>query len=276
MKQNPKFSVLMSIYEKEKPEFLVQCFNSLLQQTLPADEWVIVEDGSLTEELYQVLDLYEKQHPGLIKRVKTCGHVGLGAALAEGIRHCSYDLVARMDTDDVARKDRFERQIGEFLRDPELGICGSWIEEFDNDIETVVSQRKVPVAEQDIRKYHKWRDAFNHMTVMYKKQAVLDAGNYQSVPLMEDTVLWAQMLLKNVHCVNIPEYLVKARVGNDFYDRRGGWDYFKRYRNGKKEVLKTRFINRWDYSLAVLIQLFVSLAPRGIRGFAFKHFLHKM
>ena len=272
---NHKFSVLISIYYKEKPQFLIQCLNSLLQQTLPADEWVIVEDGPLTQELYKVLDLYEKQYPKLVKRVKLHSHVGLGAALAEGIRHCSYELIARMDADDVSCKDRFERQIEFFLNDPELDICGSWIEEFEKDIENIVSRRKVPVKETDIRQYQKRRDAFNHMTVMYKKQAVLDAGNYQSVPLMEDTVLWVKMLQNNAHCVNIPRYLVKARVGNDYYERRGGWEYFRLYRNGKKIVLKTGFTNHWDYYSTVLAQFFVALMPIPVRSFVFKQVLHR-
>lgn len=276
MRQKAKFSVLISVYEKEKPEYLIQCLNSILQQTLLADEWIVVEDGQLTEGLNQVLDLYEKQYPKMIKRVKIDNHVGLGAALAEGIRHCSYELIARMDADDVSCEERFEKQMEQFLKNQELDICGSWIEEFDSDINNIVSRRKVPVKEQDIRKYQKRRDAFNHMTVMYKKHAVMEAGNYKSIPLMEDTELWARMLKKNAHCVNIPEYLVKARVGNDYYERRGGWDYFKLYRKGKKEVLKTGFINQWDYFLTVFIQFFVALAPMTVRSLIFKRFLHKL
>ena len=275
MRQTPRLSVLISIYKNEKPQYLVQCFNSLLEQTLPADEWVIVEDGPLTEELYNVLDRYEQQYPRLLKRVKFQDHVGLGAALAEGIRHCSYELIARMDADDVACKERFERQIELFLKEPELDICGTWIEEFEGDLKNTVSRRKVPVDEPDIRKYQKRRDAFNHMTVMYKKQAVLNAGNYTSVPLMEDTVLWAHMLQNNVHCANIPDYLVKARVGNDYYKRRGGWEYFKQYRNGKKEVLKTGFSSQWDFYSTVLAQFFVAMIPTAARVFVFKHLLHK-
>lgn len=276
MRRDLQFSVLVSVYKKEKPQNLIQCFDSLLQQSLPANEWVVVEDGPLTEGLYRVLDLYEKQYPKLIKRVKIPNHVGLGAALAEGIRHCSCELIARMDADDVACKERFERQINLFLRKPELDICGSWIEEFEGDLENVVSRRKVPVKEQDIRKYQKRRDAFNHVTVMYKKQAVLDAGNYKSVPLMEDTVLWAQMLQNNAHCANIPEYFVKVRVDKDYYERRGGWAYFKQYRQGKQEVLKTGFTDHWDYYSTVLAQFFVALAPMSVRSFVFKHFLHRM
>jgi len=275
MRQNPKFSVLISIYEKEKPQYLIQCLDSLLNQSLPADEWVIVEDGPLTEDMYNVLDTYEKQYPKLMKRVKIHQHVGLGAALAEGIRHCSYGLIARMDADDIACEERFERQIELFLNDPALDICGTWIEEFEGDIDNIVSRRIVPVQEQDIRSYQKRRDAFNHMTVIYKKQAVLDAGSYKPIPLMEDTVLWVQMLQNNAHCANIPEYLVKVRVGNDFYERRGGWEYFKLYRDGRRKVLKTGYINELDYLSTVIAQFFVALTPMAVRGFVFQRFLHK-
>lgn len=275
MSQKPKFSVLLSIYKKEKPQNLIQCLKSLLQQTLLADEWVIVEDGPLTYELYEILDHYENQYPDLIKRVKIKKHSGLGTALAEGVLHCSFELIARMDTDDISSRDRFERQINAFIDNPKLDICGSWIEEFENDMGNIVSRRKVPVSKPDIIKYQKRRDAFNHMTVMYKKQAVLDAGNYEPVPYMEDTVLWVRMLQNNVHCANIPKYLVKVRVDNDFYKRRGGWEYFKLYRSGRKEVQKTGFINQWDYFLTVFTQFFVSLTPLTIRSLLFKRLLHK-
>lgn len=275
MRQKPKFSVLISIYKKEKKQYLIQCFNSLLQQSYSADEWVIVEDGLLTEELYSVLDSYETLYPNLIKRVKINEHVDLGAALAEGIRHCSYGLIARMDADDISCEDRFERQLKLFMSNPKLDICGSWIEEFENNPMNIVSRRKVPIKERDIRKYQKRRDAFNHMTVMYKKKAVLEAGNYKSVPLMEDTVLWVRMLQNGVYATNIPRYLVKARVGEDYYERRGGWDYFKLYRNGKKEILKTGYISRWDYLSTVIAQFFVALMPIALRRLIFKYVLHK-
>ena len=275
MRQKLRFSVLISIYKKEKPQFLIQCFNSLLQQSYPADEWVVVEDGPLTKGLYKILDDYEKQYPDLIKRVKMKKHAGLGVALAEGIQNCSNELIARMDADDISRKDRFEKQIKLFMSDPDLDICGSWIEEFENDTANIVSRRKVPVKEEAIRKYQKRRDAFNHMTVMYKKQAVLEAGNYKAVPFMEDTMLWVRMLQNNAHSVNIPRYLVKARVGNAYYERRGGWEYFKLYRNGRKEILKTGFISWWDYLSTVIAQFFVALTPINIRSYIFKHILHK-
>ena len=168
-----KFSVLMSLYFKEKPEYARACFESLLAQTVKASEWVIVEDGPLTDELYALLDEYEAKCPGLIHRVPLKENVGLGKALREGILHCQNELIARMDTDDIAVSDRFEKQLALFEKNPDLDICGSHIKEFIDSTDNVVSERKVPTTHEEIAEYQKRRDSFNHMTVMYKKEAVL-------------------------------------------------------------------------------------------------------
>ena len=269
-----QLSVLMSLYIKEKPEYAKACFESLLRQTVQADEWVIVEDGPLSEEMYSLLDKYQEEYPGLIKRVSIDKNQGLGLALRAGVPECRNELIARMDTDDIAREDRFEKQLAEFEKNPKLDICGSNIDEFENDPKNIVAKRSVPPLHEDIVKYQKKRDAFNHMTVMYKKQAVLNAGNYQSCPLMEDTYLWARMIMNGVHCINIQEPLVYARIGHDMFERRGGWQYFKKYRIGRKQVLETGFIDYWDYYITLIIQFVVALVPRGIRGFIFKRLLH--
>jgi glycosyltransferase involved in cell wall biosynthesis len=269
------FSVLMSIYIKEKPEYARACFESLLSQSVPASEWLIVEDGPLTQELYDLLDEYEKKHPGLIKRVPLKENQGLGAALRAGIPECSFDLIARMDTDDIARKDRFEKQLSAFSNDPDLSICGSQIDEFETTPDQIVSKRSVPLTHEEIAKYQKRRDGFNHMTVMYKKQAVLQAGNYEPCPLMEDTYLWVRMIQSGARCMNLPESLVYARIGHAMYERRGGWSYFKKYKEGRKMVRKTGFIGAWDYFVTVFIQFVVALIPGKLRGFIFKKILHR-
>lgn len=265
----------MSLYLKEKPEFVEKCFQSLLEQTLLADEWVIVEDGPLSEKMHILLDRYEKLYPNLIKRVVLKQNYGLGIALQIGILACKNEIIARMDTDDIARKDRFEKQFKEFNNDDELDICGSYIDEFEKNQKNIVAMRKVPLIDSEIKKYQKKRDAFNHMTVMYKKSAVLKAGNYQHCPLMEDTLLWANMLQNGAKCKNIGDSLVYVRIGDDMYKRRGGWEYFFKYKKGRKQVKKTGFISNWDYFYTIYIQFFVALLPYKLRGWIFKQFLHK-
>lgn len=271
----PEFSVLMSLYKKEKAEYAEACFESLLRQSVPASEWVVVEDGPLTEELYSLLSKYQGDYPGLIKRVPLETNQGLGAALQAGIPECSNELIARMDTDDIARDDRFEKQLEMFALMPNLDICGSNIDEFEETPSIIVASRNVPVTHSEIIQYQKRRDAFNHMTVMYKKSAVVGAGNYQPCPLMEDTFLWARMIMNGAKCANVGEPLVFARIGKDMFARRGGWSYFKKYRKGRKMVLQTGLISRWDYYVTVAIQFIVALMPGKLRGWLFKKVLHK-
>ena len=269
-----KFSVLMSLYIKEKPQYVEECFQSLLRQTVKADEWLVVEDGPLTPELYAVLDKYEKEYPGLIKRLPFAENRGLGMALQSGVPECTYDLIARMDTDDICREDRFEKQLAEFEKDPDLDIIGSNIDEFEDTPDTIVANRTVPLTDAEIKKYQKKRDGFNHMTVMYKKKAVLDAGNYQSCPLMEDTYLWVRMMKNGVKCKNIGEPLVYARIGKDMFNRRGGWAYFKKYKAAFKKVYETGYISWFDYASVIIIQFCVALVPQKLRGWIFKKMLH--
>ena len=270
-----ELSVLMSLYVKEKTEYARACFDSLLRQTVQADEWVIVEDGPLSDSMYALLEEYQGRYPGLIKRVPLEKNQGLGAALNAGVPECRNELIARMDTDDIAREDRFEKQLAFFSEDPELDICGSQIDEFEDTPDTIVAHRFVPTEHKEIVEYQKRRDAFNHMTVMYKKKAVLDAGNYQPCPLMEDTYLWARMIMNGARCMNSKESLVYARIGHDMFERRGGWSYYKKYKSGRKKLLESGFISKSDYLYTLAVQLVVALIPGKLRGFVFKKLLHK-
>ena len=270
-----KFSVLMSLYIKEKPEYFIQCMNSVLNQTIMPEQIVIVKDGPLTEELEHALKQYISDNPTLYTIVPLEKNMGLGLALAEGIKHCRNNLVARMDTDDIAVQNRFEIQLKEFEMDHELDICGSSILEFEGNTKNIVSKRVVPLDDVSIKKYQKRRDAFNHMTVMYKKDMVLKAGNYQSCLLMEDTLLWVRMILAGARCKNIAEPLVYARVGKDMYDRRGGWSYYKKYKTGRKKVYETGYISIVDYEMTCIVQLIVALIPESWREFVFKKLLRR-
>lgn len=265
----------MSIYIKEKPENVDQCFKSLLKQTVLANEWVVVEDGPLTEEMYNLLDIYQANYPGLIKRIPLPKNQGLGLALRRGILECTNEIIARMDTDDIAREDRFEKQIKCFESDTELDICGSHIIEFEGSIHNVLSKRKVPLTHKDIANYQKQRSAFNHMTVMYKKSAVIRAGNYEDCPLMEDDMLWVRMLISGSHCCNVDDYLVYARTGVEMIKRRGGWSYFKKYKRARKRILLTGYIGWYDYAKTIIIQFFVSLIPDSLRLLIFLKVLRK-
>ena len=274
-KEYPKFSVLMSLYIKEKAEYFDECMQSILSQSVLPAEIVIVFDGPISDELRKMVDRYKTENPGWIKTVENEKNKGLGLALADGVPVCTYELIARMDTDDIARADRFEKQLEMFMNDSELDICGSHIIEFEGSIDNVLSKRKVPIIHRDIAEYQKQRSAFNHMTVMYKKSTVLRSGNYEHCPLMEDDMMWIRMLIAGAKCTNVDDYLVYARTGNAMIERRGGWEYYKKYKSGRKKILETGYISKWEYFYTITIQFIVALMPGKIRGFVFKKVLHR-
>lgn len=269
----PKFSVLMSLYIKEKAEYFDECMKSMIHQSVLPSEIVIVFDGPISRDLEMIVEKYISEYPGWIKIVKNDTNKGLGLSLADGVPACTYDLIARMDTDDIARSDRFEKQLNLFMRNPELDICGSHIIEFEGNIENVLSKREVPISHEDIAEYQKQRSAFNHMTVMYKKSAVLKAGNYEHCPLMEDDMMWIRLLISGAKCANVDDYLVYARTGYAMIERRGGWAYYRKYKNGRKKILKTGYIGIWDYYKTIVIQLAVAIVPKKIRLFIFTNLL---
>lgn len=269
----PEFSVLMSLYIKEKAEYFDECMQSIVGQTVLPSEIVIVFDGPISDELKITVDKYIKQYPKWIKIVDKKINKGLGLALADGILACSYELIARMDTDDIARNDRFEKQLQLFMNDSELDICGSHIIEFEDNINNILAKRNVPITHQKIAEYQKQRSAFNHMTVMYKKSTILRAGNYEHCPLMEDDMMWIRMLLVGAKCANIDDYLVYARTGYAMIERRGGWAYFKKYKNGRKKIFSTGYISKWDYYKTISVQLIVALLPKKIRLLVFTKML---
>ncbi len=270
-----KFSVLMSVYYKESPDNLIECFESLLRQTQPANEWVLVLDGPLTLELDKVIQEYVSKYPKLIKIVALEKNVGLGLALREGVCHCSHDYIARMDTDDICVNTRFEKQI-EFLEThSDVDICGGQIAEFEGSVENVIAIRKVPLEDDKIKKYQRTRCAFNHVTVFFKKQAVLSAGNYENAPLTEDDMLWARMILANKKMANLPEILVYVRVGRDMIKRRGGLAYYRKYRASRKKIFKLGFMSYCEYKRALRAQFLVCLMPAKLRKFVFYKLLRE-
>lgn len=270
---NPAFSVLLSVYNKESPEYLTESLKSVFSQTVLPNEVIMVEDGPLTPELYKVIAIFCDKYQEL-KTVSLPENRGLGLALAEGIQHCKYELVARMDTDDIAREDRFELQLKEFEKNMNLDICGSHVLEFEGIKDNIVTQRRVPLTDEECKRYQCKRDAFNHMTVMYKKSAVLAAGNYQHCPLMEDTLLWVNMFKNGATAMNIDDYLVYARIGKGMYERRGGLAYYKKYKQARKRIYETGFISWWDYKYTLLVQFIVALLPNRVRGWVFRRVLH--
>lgn len=267
---NIKYSVLMSVYYKENAEYLRTAMDSIWEQTVKTDDFVLVCDGMLTQELNAVVAEMEKEHPELqVIRLEKNG--GLGSALNEGIKHCKNELVARMDSDDISRSERCERQIGIFSTHPEISIVSGIVEEFTTSIEIIEARRVLPEKQEGILAFAKKRNPFNHPCVMYKKSAVEAAGSYQDFYLLEDYFLWVRMLQRGGVGYNLQEPLVWMRGGSEMYRRRSGWKYAKSQRALFKYMKDSGFIGVGQYVKSVLIRSISAIMPNGIREFAFKN-----
>lgn len=223
---NTPFSVCLSVYKNDSFEYVRQAIDSVtIGQTCSPSEMVIVIDGPIGRELSEIIDGFEQDES--IHIIRLPKNNGLGNALRIAVEYAKYDLIARMDSDDIALPERFEKQLRCFEEDKELSIVGGSITEFIDTPDNIVASRICPSTDKEIKKFMKSRCGFNHMTVMFKKTDVLRAGNYQDWHFNEDYYLWLRMMQHGCKFRNLEDVLVNVRVGKDMYARRGGWKYFK-------------------------------------------------
>ena len=268
------FSVLLSLYIKEHPSYLIQCLDSLFSQTLLPTEIILVKDGPLTAELDAIVSDYAVRYP-VLKVVALSQNQGLGRALNEGLKYCSYDIVARMDTDDISKPDRFEKQIAVFQKHPELDLVGAWIDEFEEDIHHVISTRKLPERHEDVISYATRRNPINHPVVMFRKSAVLAAGGYQHFPLFEDYFLWVRMLKNGAKFYNSQESLLYFRTSPNMFKRRGGWKYAMDEVRFQNVMRKMKMITWRRFLMNVAIRFPVRVMPNKLREAIYKKSLRK-
>ena len=269
------YSVLMSVYHKEKPEYLKQAIASIHAQTLPTDDFVLVCDGLWNDALDKVIAEKQQEMGMTLNVVRLAKNAGLGSALNEGIKHCKNELVARMDSDDIAYPNRCEKQMAVFNAHPEVSICSGIVEEFTTDPNTVDAKRVPPETNAEIVEFAKKRNPFNHPCVMYKKSAVEAVGSYQDFYLLEDYYLWLRMLMAGSQGYNIQEPLLHMRAGSDMYLRRAGWKYAKTLAGVFIFMKDLGFIGRGQYINSCVIRSGSALAPNWLRKFMFEKVLRK-
>lgn len=267
------YSVLMSVYHKENAAYLRQAMDSMWNQTLPAEDFVLVCDGPLNAPLDAVIAEMKQLHPQLnVVRLKK--NRGLGCALNEGFKHCKCELIARMDSDDIARPERCELE-ERALIDHNADIVSAWIEEFSETPDRVTSMRILPETHEEIVRFAAKRNPFNHPSVMYRKSAVEEVGGYLDFYLLEDYYLWLRMLLKGKKGYNIQRPLLWMRAGNDLYKRRSGLKYAKSQRNLFRYMMQNKMISPAQYFLSCAIRTASSLAPNRLRRMMFHKLLRK-
>jgi glycosyltransferase involved in cell wall biosynthesis len=258
----PEISVLMPVYKGDKAADFDLALQSVCTQNYPAKEIVVVQDGPLTPELNEVITKWQAKYP-TIKPVVLAQNRGLSGALNAGIDAANYEWIARMDADDICKPNRLEKQAHYILEHPDLAIIGSWIDEYDEQMKEKTGVRRVPETHAEIRQYAKWRCPFNHMTVMYKTEAVRKLGKYRNYGAVgDDYELWARFLLNGYNAANIQEALVDARAGSDFFgNRRRGMKYLRNELKEVNDLYQMGLFNRGVWFFHVIMKSFVRLMP---------------
>lgn len=266
------FSLLLSVYSKEKPEYMLQCFESIYQQTLPPSEIILVEDGTLTEELYEVIETL-KQRFAKLKIVSYSDNRGLGYALNLGLQYCNHDIVARMDTDDICYPERFQVQFDFLKKNTDVHVVSAWIDEFVDNVNNVISTRELPESHAQISEFAKKRNPINHPAVMFRKNAIMAVGGYQPFYMFEDYHLWVRLLIAGYKLYNIPQSLLYFRQTKDMFNRRGGISYIQSEVKFQQHLYQVGFISVCIFLENILIRSIMRILPNNLRRFAYLRFL---
>lgn len=269
-----QFSVLLSVYAEEKPDALMDCFESLINQTLSPSEIILVCDGPLSRELEDTISLYMCRLPLVLVRLDK--NIGLGAALSVGLKACQHELIARMDTDDICVANRFEKQVSFLEVNASIHLLGGAIAEFKHAPSDAGTTRRLPTEYDDILRYARSRNPLNHMTVMFRKSSVLDAGNYKTLLGFEDYYLWARMIVAGYQIANLDDVLVYVRIGNGMLARRGGLTYMLNEVRLYWRFYQIGFVGFTRMCINIIIRAFVRILPNWARGLIYRHALRQI
>ena len=271
--KNLKFSVAISVYKNDNASFFNEALESIIiNQTVKPDEVVLIVDGYIPESIENIIHKFELRMNSL-RVIRLAKNGGLGNALRIAVNNCSYNLIARMDSDDISIPKRFEIQLKEFEKEDNLDILGGNIVEFIGSKENIIAMRDVPKTDKEIKKYSMKRCPMNHTTVMFKKEAVVRVGNYMDLFWNEDYYLWIRMIENNCIFKNLSIELVNVRVDKDTYKRRGGLHYFKSEKYLQDYMLMHGMIKMHIYCLNIIKRFVVQcLLPNSVRAWVFKNF----
>lgn len=269
------YSVLMSVYYKENPAYFRAAIQSMIDQTEKTDDFVLVCDGPLTDGLNEVVSWAENLLGQTLTVVRLSENAGLGKALNKGLQYVKNELVARMDSDDISLPDRCAMQLKAFENHPEVSVMSGTVEEFDGDENAVTARRVLPQTHDEILRFARTRNPFNHPCVMFRKSAVMRAGGYRDMHLLEDYYLWVRMLSNGERGMNLASPLLRMRAGFGMYVRRGGAKYFLSQIRLFAYMKKCGMIGSFRFMRCVLIRAFSSLIPAKIRHFLYMKLLRK-
>lgn len=265
------YSVLMTIYKKDSPEYFIQSVESMLNQTVKTNDFVLVCDGELTDELEKAIVLAFKGHESILNLVRLEKNVGLGQALNIGLPLCKNEWVARMDDDDVSHLNRCELQLKYIEQHPDLTILGSYVNEFEDDPRKPIRVKTVPTEYSEILKFSRRRNPFNHSTVMLNKEKTIGAGNYSVIRTNQDVSTWVRLLNSGCKGANLPEALVDFRFDANTYERRKDLKNISLMIKVWWSFYQKKYCSLLDFMYVFLIQVYFLIMPKSAIIWAYNH-----
>lgn len=269
----PAYSVLISTYAKDTPEWLTIALESMAAQTVEPHEIVLVFDGPLSTELLAAIDSFDKKYPGLLKRVPLEKNSGLGPALNAGLEHCSCDVVVRMDSDDISLPERCEQQLVKLTEGYDMVGCN--VTEFSDDPERPNSVRVLPETNEEIVRFSKRRAPFAHPSFVVRREALLRIGGYRNVRYAEDFDLFNRLLKRGYTGYNLQTPFVEMRVDERAYQRRGGISYLRDMMSFNLLQLREGWFSPLDFAVRSSANIVVTLVPNSVRDAIYKHLLRR-
>jgi len=265
------FSVLLSVYEKDNPQYLDEALNSIWdQQVQKPGQIVLVKDGQLTDELCICINNWKQKLCEMLSVVELSENVGLGAALNSGLQQCRYELVARMDSDDISLPNRFEKQVAFMENNPDIAASSAVLEEWDENFSKCIGRRTLPLKPEELEKLAKYRSPLSHPVSIFRKSIVLSIGGYPSFRKAQDYALWSLLLSKGYKLANLPDVLHKQRAGNNLMNRRG-IQYFK----GEIKIIKYQrsitLLNNFEYLRNIIVRFCIRISPNFLKSIFYAH-----
>ena len=265
-------SVLMSVYKSEKGPLLERALQSVWDdQTRKPNQIVLIEDGPLPAELEEVVQRLQAAFKSADARsnaltvVKLPVNGGLTKALNVGLKHATGDLIARMDSDDIAAPNRFELQERFLEEHPEVDIVGGSMQEFDDEHECL-NVRHYPQTHEEACKYIVKACPLAHPAVMMRKRMFDEGLKYdERYRMSQDIKLWYDAILAGYKIANLPEVCLYFRQQGDVFRRRSrvkAWNEFKIYMNG---IYRMHGLFTTAYRYPIARYIFRNLPPSMVK-----------
>ncbi len=269
-----KYSVLQVVYKTDSYEWIIDSINSMIEQTIKPSQYIIIINGVVNKKVLNLIESYKKDN-SFFEIIILKNSVLIGKALNIGVAKIKYKYCARIDSDDISIPTRCEETLEIFKKHSKVDIVGSCMEEFYGDPQNIVSYKKVSKNHNDILKFSKYRCPFNASSVMFKTNSVKKVDSYNNLRVFEDYDLWTRMLERGMIGYNIQENLVKYRVTDDFYARRGGLRYLNEALAFKKKLFNRKYINIFQYLFVCILHIFVCLVPIKVRKMFYCNLLRR-